>query len=133
MLSIGLTTLAPKHFVIQLPYSSRHPGNFGDQQPSIFKNWKHVQQLINHVWRRLIKENLPTLIRRRKWTDNNQPILKVGDVVCTHRFDDERNLAPWKKCVNIPWTRRISTSCQVKNGSGLVRVSSRLPRTGFSL
>ena len=41
--------LTPNHFLIQRPYSSLPPGNFGDQQPANFKNWKHVQQLMNHV------------------------------------------------------------------------------------
>ncbi|XP_075256606.1 uncharacterized protein LOC142349079 [Convolutriloba macropyga] len=72
--------LTPNHFLIQRPYSSLPLGNFGDQQPADFKNWKHVQQLMNHVWRRLIKEYLPTLLKRRKKTDNNQPPLK-GDVL----------------------------------------------------
>ena len=45
--------LTPNHFLIQRPYSSLAPGNFEDQQPASFTNWKHVQQLMNHVWRRL--------------------------------------------------------------------------------
>ena len=73
--------LTPNNFLIQRPYSSLPPGNFEDQQLANFKNWKHVQQLMNHLWRRLIKEYLPTLLKRRKWTDNNQPPLKFGDVV----------------------------------------------------
>ena len=51
---------APNHFVIRRPYSSLPPGNFGDQQPASFKNWKHVQQLMDLVWRCLVKEYLPT-------------------------------------------------------------------------
>ena len=54
--------LTPTHFFIQRPYSSLPPGNFGDQKPACFKNWKHVQQLMNHVWRRFIKDYLPTLL-----------------------------------------------------------------------
>ena len=73
--------LTPNHFLIQRPYSSLPTGNIGDQQPACFKNWKHVQQLMNHVWRRLIREYLPTLLKSRKWRDNNQTPLKVGDVV----------------------------------------------------
>ena len=73
--------LTLNHFLIQCPYSSLPSGNFGDQQPASFKNWKHVQQLMNHVWRRFIKEYLPTLIKRFKWTENNQPPLNIGDVV----------------------------------------------------
>ena len=69
--------LSLNHFFIQHTYSSLPPGNLGDQQTASFKNGKHVQQLMNHLGRRLIKEYVPTLLRRRKWTDNNQLPLKV--------------------------------------------------------
>ena len=36
---------------------------------------------MNHVCRRLIKEYLPTLLKRLKWTDNSQTPLKVEDLV----------------------------------------------------
>ena len=42
--------LTPNHFLIQRPYISLLYGNFGDQHPAGFKNWKHVQFLMNHVW-----------------------------------------------------------------------------------
>ena len=58
--------LTHNHLLIQRPYSSLPPGNFGDQQLASFKNWKHVQQLMNHMWRRLIKGYLPTLLKRRR-------------------------------------------------------------------
>ncbi|XP_075254843.1 uncharacterized protein LOC142346214 [Convolutriloba macropyga] len=41
--------LTPNHILIQSPYSSPPPGNFGDQHLASFKNWKHVQHLMNHV------------------------------------------------------------------------------------
>ena len=91
--------LTPNHFLIQRPYSSLPPGNFGDQQPASFKNWKHVQQLMNHVWRRLIKEYLPTLLKRRKWTDNNQPPLKLGDVVWVLKDLTPRGIWPLGRVV----------------------------------
>ena len=51
--------------------------------------------------------------------------------VGTQRLDAERNLAPWKSCRNIPWTRWRSTSCQGKNGLRLVRASGRRTRAYF--
>ena len=91
--------LTPNHFLIQRLYSSLPPGNFGDQQPASFKNWKHVQQLMNHVWRRLIKEYLPTLLKGRKWTDNNQPPLKLGDVVWVLKDLTPRGIWPLGRVV----------------------------------
>ena len=91
--------LTPNNFLIQRPYSSLPPGNFGDQQPASFKNWKHVQQLMNHVWRRMIKEYLLTLLKRRKWTDNNQPPLKLGDVVWVLKDLTPRGIWPLGRVV----------------------------------
>ena len=68
------------YFLVQRPYSSLPPGNFGDQQPATFKQWKHVLQLMNHEWWRLMKQYLPTLFQRRKWTDIDQPPLRAGVV-----------------------------------------------------
>ena len=91
--------LTPNHFLIQRPYSSLPSGNSGDQQPASFRNWKHVQQLMNHVWRRVIKEYVPTLLKRRKWTDNNQPPLKVGDVVWVLKNLTPRGIWPLGRVV----------------------------------
>ncbi|XP_075256605.1 uncharacterized protein LOC142349078 [Convolutriloba macropyga] len=35
--------LNPNHFLIQRPYKFLSTGNFGDQQPAKFMNWRHVQ------------------------------------------------------------------------------------------
>ena len=44
------------------------------------KRWRRVQQLISRVWRRWLKEYLPTLNTRPKWTSVVQD-LKEDDVV----------------------------------------------------
>ena len=125
--------LTPNHFLIQRPYSSLPPGNFGDQQPASFKNWKHVQQLMNHVWRRLINEYLPTLLKRRKWTDNNQPPLKVGDVVWVLKDLTPRGILPFGRVVETSpgrdgevWVAKVKTAYGsfVRPVAGLARVFS---------
>ena len=124
--------LTPKHFFIQRPYSSLPTGKFGDQQPASFKNWKYVQQLMNHVWRRLIKEYLPTLLKRRKWTDNNQPPLKIGDVWVLKDLAP-RGIWPLRRVVKTSPGRdgeirvaRLKTAygSLVRPVAGLARVSS---------
>ena len=125
--------LTPNHFLIQRLYSSLPPGNFGDQQPARFKNWKHLQQLMNHVWRRLFREYLPTLLKRRKWTDNNQAPLKVGDVVWVLRDLTPRGFRPLGRVVETSPRRdgevrvaRVKTACGslVRSVAGLARVFS---------
>lgn len=44
------------------------------------KMWRIAQNLANEFWRRWIREYLPTLLRRIKWTQRQTPI-EIGDVV----------------------------------------------------
>ena len=73
--------LTPNYFLIHRPFNGLPPGQFGDQQPAILKTWKNTQKLMNHIWRRLVKEYLPTLSPRSKWPDSNDRPLKVNDIV----------------------------------------------------
>ena len=73
--------LTPNHFLHQRPYNSLPPGIFPSTKPANMKSWKNVQQFLNHIWRRLVREYLPTLIKRPKWTENDGNSLKVNDVV----------------------------------------------------
>ena len=74
-------TLTPNHFLLQRPYNSLPPGIFPSTKPANMKSWKNFQQFLNHIWRRLVREYLPTLIKRPKWTENAGNSLKVNDVV----------------------------------------------------
>ena len=127
--------LTPNHFLIQRSYNSLPPGNFGNQQPANFKNWKHVQQLMNHMWRRLIKEYLPTLLKRRKWRDNHQPPLKVGDVVWVLKELTPRGIWPFGRVVETsPGRDGEVRVAKVKTAyDSFVRPVAGLARVFFSL
>ena len=72
--------ITPNPFLVQRPYNSMPPGDFSSTMPASFNSWKNVQQLTNHVWRRLVKECLPTLTKRSKWSEQNYS-LNVNDLV----------------------------------------------------
>ncbi|XP_075250860.1 uncharacterized protein LOC142343057 [Convolutriloba macropyga] len=82
--------LMPNHFLLQRPYNSLPPVIFPSTKPANMKSWKNVQQFLNHIWRRVVREYLPTLIKQPKSTENDGNSLKVNDVVwilqvmCTH-------------------------------------------------
>ena len=73
--------LTPNHFLLQRPYNSLPPGIFPSTKPANLKSWKNVQHFLNHIWRRLVREYLPTLIKRPKRSENDGNSLKVNDVV----------------------------------------------------
>ena len=74
------TTLTPNHFlhgqmggvsaletIEEIGYNPRN-------------RWRRVQELISHFWRRWMREWLPSLNPRQKWTET-RPDLKIGEVV----------------------------------------------------
>ena len=88
--------LTPNHFLIQRPFNSLPPGQFGDKQPASLKTWKNTQKLMNHIWRRMVEEYLPTLSRRSKWSNSNDRPLKVDDVVWVLQDQTPRKPLPPK-------------------------------------
>ena len=85
--------LTPNHFLIERPFSNLPPGIFDDRIPLRFENWFQQQQLLNHIWRRLRKEYLPTLLKRTKWNFAEE-LLKRGVVVWILRDRTPRGIWP---------------------------------------
>ena len=90
--------ITPNHFLVQRPYNSMPTEDFSSTMPAPFKSWKNVQQLMNHVWRRLVKEYLPTLSKRSKWTDQNDS-LKVNDLMLILKDLTPRGIWPLGRIV----------------------------------
>ena len=86
--------LTLNQFLIQRPFNSLPPGQLGDQQPASLKTWKNTKKLMNHLWRRLVKEYLPTLSRRSKWSYSNDRPLKVSDIVWVLKDQKPRGIWP---------------------------------------
>ena len=73
--------LTQNHFLINRLCNSLPPGKIDSQDPARFKSRKIVQQMVNHFWKRLVKEYLPTLLKRYIWSDRDQAPLRLNDIV----------------------------------------------------
>ena len=73
--------LTSNHILINRPLKCLPPGKFDSQEPASFKSWKKLQQLVNHFWKQLLKEYLPTLLKGSKWSDSDRTPLRVNDNV----------------------------------------------------
>ena len=59
--------LTPNCFLLHRPFANLPPGVFdSSDQPLSFKSWKELQKGTNQIWRKLLKEYLPTLHPRGK-------------------------------------------------------------------
>ena len=75
-----LEPLTPNHFLTggsnpQVPADVVAPAETCHR-----RRWKHAQQLVEHAWRRWLREYLPSLNTRKKWAQD-ETSLKEGDVV----------------------------------------------------
>jgi hypothetical protein len=90
-------TLTPNHFLI-MGAASHLPaaGAFDDSDLYSRKQWRKSQRLADMYWTRWVKEILPDLIPRTKWTQEQNP-LQVGDFVFIVDPAAQRNV--WLKGV----------------------------------
>ena len=84
--------LTRNHFLLGRAHASMPP--LQTQQPStLSRQWKFTQQLATHIWKRLMKEFIPTLLPRQRWTKKTLPI-KIGEIVWTLQDMTPRGLWP---------------------------------------
>ncbi|XP_048481522.1 uncharacterized protein LOC125489539 [Plutella xylostella] len=113
--------LTPNHFL--LGSSSNLPvlGEFCESDLYLRKQWRISQRLADMYWSRWVKEFLPELIPRRKWTDEVPPI-KVGDLVVIVDGNAPRNM--WLRGVVeavLPGKDERVRVVDVRTRAGLVR------------
>ena len=77
---LGYQTNDPNDFRVLTPASFLHgrldgsnlPMVVDQHQPDHRKRWRLVQTTLKHIWRRWLREILPTLGPRQKWTQDNR-------------------------------------------------------------
>lgn len=90
--------LTPKHFLSPLfRHEPPPPGEFEGSMASK-KQWRIIQEISNHFWKRWVIEYLPMITRTSKWTVRADP-LEEGDivVVCDNNLPRNR----WQKGVVV--------------------------------
>lgn len=84
------------------------------------KKWKHVQFLANCFWKRWLKEYLPTLQLRQKWTHENRNFA-VGDVVLVQDANTHRGNWPMGRISKVfPGKDGLVRSVEIKTKHSVV-------------
>ena len=71
--------LTPNHVILGRASATVPQGPYQETR-NLRKRFEFVQMLLNHFWKRFIREYIPTLTRRAKWQLKTRQ-LQVGDVV----------------------------------------------------
>lgn len=86
-------SLTPNHFLLGSSSNLPQTGVFDDGDLYLRKQWRIAQRLADLFWSRWLKEVLPTLAPRSKWSREGAQ-LKVGDLVVVVDPASQRNVWP---------------------------------------
>ena len=75
-----LECLTPNHFLLGRRSPNLPPGVFYERDMCSRKRWRQAQFLTDQFWRRWVREYLPTLTTRSKWTKETRN-MQTGDLV----------------------------------------------------
>ena len=111
--------MTPNHFLLKSGSASAlPPGVFGEEEVMSRKRWRQTQALANQVWRRWMREYIPTLIARRRWNADTRNVT-VGDVVLLVSDDEPRGHWPLGIVEDVyPSKDGIVRSALVRTSSG---------------
>jgi hypothetical protein len=94
---------------------------------SLSKRYNHLQQVLQHFWKRWSSEYLPKLQVRQKWQQESDP-LKVGDVVLISEDNTSRPTWPLGRVTEvIPSRDGLIRTVKLKTQKGyLIRPVQKL-------
>ncbi|XP_051159838.1 uncharacterized protein LOC127280693 [Leptopilina boulardi] len=85
--------LTPNHFLIGSSSGKAICARFRGVTECTKSQWLKAQRLADQFWERWLKEYVPTMIARQKWTEETDP-LEVGDVVLVAHPQETRSSWP---------------------------------------
>lgn len=113
--------LTPNHLILLRSNLNMPPGVF--QKTDIYgrRRWRQAQYLADMFWRRWLKEYLPTLQLRQKWTRASRNF-EVGDLVLVVDDNTPRGQWPLGRVVFVhPDGEGMVRQCEVKVGSKVLK------------
>ena len=81
----GETPLTPNHFLHGQIGCQFAPSAVDETQFNLKKQWRRVQELVQHFWQRWLKEWLPYIGKRTKWFQKKRRILQSGTLLLCHQ------------------------------------------------
>ena len=95
-----LEPLTPNHFLTGRSSSYTNFANITEKNVNSRTKWKSVQAVTNMYWKRWIKEYLPLLTLRNKWTKHRKN-MKIGDIVLIEEDNIKRSKWPLARVIKL--------------------------------
>lgn len=97
--------LTPNHLLLLRSGPTLPPSRFGKEDSYSCRRWKQVQYLVDIFWRRWIREYLPTLQERKKWSNIDRNFA-VDDVVLVLDESVPRSSWPLGRIIEVYQNKR---------------------------
>ena len=119
--------LTPNHLLIGQLSHNLPPVDVNDDAINLRSKWRSIQAAANMFWRRWVREYLPTLSIRKKWTTKPRNF-EVGDLVIIQQKDVPRSYWPLGRIIEVyEGSNEVVRVVKLKTASGeMTRPSSRL-------
>ena len=106
--------LTPSHFLNIRPTVNLPPEMVDDSDKFSQKQWRQVQLLANHYWKRWLTEYIPSLQERQKW-HKTQRNLQTGELVLIADDNVPRHQWPIGRVTNVfPGSNGLVRSVEVR-------------------
>lgn len=113
-----LEALTPNHLLLLKTMPSLPPGQFQKEDIYARRRWRQVQYMSELFWKRWIKEYLPQLQERQKWSRLRRNF-KLGDIVIIIDDSAPRNSWPLGKIVETTLDKKgLVRSLRIKTKTG---------------
>ena len=131
-----LEALTPNHFLLGAPSSSL-PSHFNADFDHR-KRYARAQAYSEAIWNRWLKEYVPSLNRRTKWSSDSKQDLKTGDLVWIVEDTNPRGHYPLARVLKLNFGHdAVARSAEVRTATGnlvrpVVKLAPVLPYPDFS-
>ena len=117
-----LEALTPNHFLLGCASASL-PSSVHENEPNLRKRYTKAQALANAVWSRWMKDYVPSLHKRSKWSSDSGDTLKTGDLVWIVDSNNPRGCYPLARIVDLRYgSDAVARSAEIHTSTGtLVR------------
>ena len=117
-----LEALTPNHLLLLRKGSQLPPGVFTKSDNYVRRKWKQVQYPADVFWKRWVKEYLPSLQERQRWTRVRRNFA-IGDIVLLVDENTPRNTWPLGRIVEVFHNSKdnLVRSVSVKTNSTTLR------------
>lgn len=92
--------LTPNHFILGRANSNSPPDVVSEEEFDSRKKWRAAQAIATHFWRRWMREYLPGLTERKKWSRPDRNI-RVDDIVLIISPQNDRGSRPLGRVVEV--------------------------------